>query len=121
MTETKPKRRWFRFSLRTLFVLVTLLCIWLGYQVNWIYHRHKLIADFGESSLPWRYYLHSPDVPLSLRILGERRVIVIYAPTSMAELAHKLFPEAEVDTFPDAEIGLASRHLTINYLPPDHE
>ena len=22
MTETKPKRRWFRFSLRTLFVLV---------------------------------------------------------------------------------------------------
>ena len=27
MTETKPKRRWFRFSLRTLFVLVTIICI----------------------------------------------------------------------------------------------
>ena len=25
MTETKPKRRWFRFSLRTLFVLVTIV------------------------------------------------------------------------------------------------
>ena len=34
MTETKPERRWFNFSLRTLFVLVTVLCIWLGFLVN---------------------------------------------------------------------------------------
>jgi hypothetical protein len=34
MTETKPKRRWFRFSLRALLVLVTMLCVWLGFTVN---------------------------------------------------------------------------------------
>jgi hypothetical protein len=28
---TAPKRRWFAFSLRTLFVLVTVFGIWLGY------------------------------------------------------------------------------------------
>jgi hypothetical protein len=28
---TPPRRRWFRFSLRTLFVVVTLLGIWLGF------------------------------------------------------------------------------------------
>lgn len=34
MNETKPKRRWFRFSLQALLVLVTILCIWLGFTVN---------------------------------------------------------------------------------------
>ena len=34
MTEPQPKSRWLRFSLRTFFVLLTLLCIWLGLQVN---------------------------------------------------------------------------------------
>ena len=30
MNEPKLKRRWFRFSLRTLLVVIALLCIWLG-------------------------------------------------------------------------------------------
>jgi hypothetical protein len=34
MTEAKPKRQWFRFSLRALFVLVTAFCVWLGWEVN---------------------------------------------------------------------------------------
>jgi hypothetical protein len=34
MTETKPKRRWFRFSLRALLVFTTVLCVWLGFKVN---------------------------------------------------------------------------------------
>ena len=34
-TDRQPRRRWFaRFSLRTAFVLVTLVCVWLGVQVN---------------------------------------------------------------------------------------
>jgi hypothetical protein len=44
MTETKPKRRWFRFSLRTLFVLVTVIGVaagWLANQLNWIRQRHQ--------------------------------------------------------------------------------
>jgi hypothetical protein len=34
MTEPKPKRRWFRFSLRTFLVIVTLICVWLGWKIN---------------------------------------------------------------------------------------
>ncbi len=36
-----PKRRWFRFSLRTMFVMVTLLAVWLGWQVRWLHRRDK--------------------------------------------------------------------------------
>ncbi len=41
-------RRWFRFSLRTMLVVVTLVGCWLGYQLNWIRERQRLIA--GASS-----------------------------------------------------------------------
>jgi len=42
MTESKPKRRWFRFSLRTLFVLVAIIGVFCAYQINWIRQRHEL-------------------------------------------------------------------------------
>jgi len=38
MTPT-PKRRWFRFSLRTLFVVVTVFAVWLGWNVNIVQQR----------------------------------------------------------------------------------
>jgi hypothetical protein len=45
MEQPPPnRRRWFRFSLRTLFVLFTLLSIpfcWIGYQLNWIRERQE--------------------------------------------------------------------------------
>ncbi len=43
-----PKRRWFRFSLRTMFVVVTVLAVllgWIVYQFNWIRQRHELLAE----------------------------------------------------------------------------
>ena len=43
MTETKPKRRWFRFSLRALLVLVTVLCVWLGFKVNAVRKQKEAI------------------------------------------------------------------------------
>ena len=42
--EAKP-RRWFRFSLRTLFVVVTIVCVWVAFQVSWIRQRQKLLAE----------------------------------------------------------------------------
>jgi hypothetical protein len=44
MDKPKP-RRWFRFSLRTMFVLVTVFCVWLGYQLNWIRQRRDAIRS----------------------------------------------------------------------------
>jgi hypothetical protein len=43
MDANQPKpRRWFRFSLRTMFVLVTVGCVWLGWEVNQVRVRAEL-------------------------------------------------------------------------------
>ncbi len=42
MEEKKPRRR-FRFSLRALFVAVTVVGVWLGYHFKWIRDRHAVI------------------------------------------------------------------------------
>jgi hypothetical protein len=34
-------RRWFQFSLRTVFILMTILGIWLGIQVKWLRDRQE--------------------------------------------------------------------------------
>ncbi len=44
---TTPKRRWLAFTLRTLFVAVTVVGIglgWVVYQLNWIRQRRAVIA-----------------------------------------------------------------------------
>jgi Leucine-rich repeat (LRR) protein len=41
---TKRKRPWLRFSLRTFFLVVTALCIWIGIRVNAARHQREAIA-----------------------------------------------------------------------------
>ena len=43
-TPSKPRRRWFQFSLRTLFVLVTVLCVWLAVTVNRARKQREAVA-----------------------------------------------------------------------------
>ena len=48
-----PKRRWYQFSLRTMFVLVFVVSVplaWVGYSLNWIKERCAIL-DRGEVSL----------------------------------------------------------------------
>ena len=40
---TTPSRRWFRFSLRTLFVVAAMICCWLGWNVNAVQNRKRLL------------------------------------------------------------------------------
>jgi hypothetical protein len=40
-----PNRRWFRFSLRTLFLLMTVFGIWLGWQVRVVHARKALLQE----------------------------------------------------------------------------
>ncbi len=47
MTPT-PNRRWLRFSLRTLFVVVTVLACWLGWQLFVIRDRQAVKAHIEE-------------------------------------------------------------------------
>ncbi len=41
---TTPNRRW-TFTLRTLFVVVTVFGIWLGYEWNWIRQRRAFLKE----------------------------------------------------------------------------
>jgi hypothetical protein len=112
-----PKRRWFRFSLRTLFVVVTMFGVSLGYELNWIRQRHEVLADpkvhfyfeVGEDDP----FSAAPTVPVNapwfLRLLGERGVAsinIMYPTTSTRPLSEseelerarvsRLFPETTV-------------------------
>src|SRR4051812_25415878 len=83
MKTNPPTRRWFRFSLRTLLIAITVFGLWLGYYVNWIHQRHAaktaaevfafndavmVVARMGVTMVapPPNPY------PWSLKILGER-------------------------------------------------
>ena len=92
MTETKSKRRWFRFGLRTLFLLQAVLAIdWTVYQLNWIRQRHKFLNETQH------HPIFSSEAPWSLRVFGERGVrgIVIQACADSGE-PRRLFPEAMI-------------------------
>ncbi len=44
MTAPKPRRRYLQFSLRTFLVLLTLVCVWFGWQVNRVNRQRKAVA-----------------------------------------------------------------------------
>jgi hypothetical protein len=86
MAETSAKlRRHFRFSLRTLFAVVTFAAFllgWLAYQWSWIQarnsarKRHDLL--FTESrEVDKEYAAWRRQAPLALRLLGEPGVAFI--------------------------------------------
>jgi hypothetical protein len=64
-----PKRRWFRFSLRTMFVVVTITCGWLSYEANWIRQRRMVIADPQVQSATY----HDSE---TVRIVGSGRQVL---------------------------------------------
>lgn len=97
-----PRRRWFRFSLRTFLVIVALVGAWLGVQVKWSHDRRTARAamrswtpaDMRASGVPM-----DAEVPWVLALLGEQPVSVIVVPKDgpfSARELRALFPEAQV-------------------------
>ena len=64
---TAPKRRWFAYSLRTMFVCVTVVACWLGYSLNWLRQRHAVIED----SKACHEYSEPRSAPGLLWLFGE--------------------------------------------------
>jgi hypothetical protein len=134
--KRKSKLRWFRFSLRTLFVLVTVSCVWLGYHLNWIRERQAFIAEmeslkgrelacvllFDNNLLAYyrnatpgtEYDYMKTTFSLSLWLLGEPRVAIIYvsdkADASVTSRANRFFPEADVATTSNEPDQIRSFH-----------
>src|ERR1700680_2365646 len=80
MNTFTPHRRWFRFSLRTLFVALTLACVafaWTAYALNWIRARHEILGK-GLATPTYQHYLllrERPAVaPGCLWVFGEEGI-----------------------------------------------
>lgn len=111
----KPRANWFRFSLRTLFVLVTILCVWLGWQLNIVRERRLIRTDWSASSKFQFMTAESYDtdfsygpvatatIPLPRRLMGDEAIQLIwyswYQPPSDEEV------QRIADAFPEATIS----------------
>jgi len=91
-----------RFSLRTLFVLVTPICIWFAYYHNWAQQRCSFTAAGGV--FDWGQHAREADeisgpFPLGLNLLGERPILKLWINTDdpvEIERVKRLFPEASI-------------------------
>jgi hypothetical protein len=119
---TAPRRRWFAFSLRTPFVLVTVLACWIGYQLHWIRQRHKLLDEglvaptFFAFSRGDRGY-ETVAAPSCLGSFGEQGIhrlaiaipeydgSVPFVKCKSWKRACALFPEAQPEWFPASDAG----------------
>src|SRR5262245_49243254 len=57
-------KKWFRFSLRTMLVLIAALCIWLGFQVNAAHRQREAVAAILNAGGRVYYDYQLPPVPL---------------------------------------------------------
>jgi len=117
MIETPNRRSWFRFafSLRTMFVLVTLFACWLGYEVKFVQDRkawmraNSALIRPSEPTLVGAttgMYIYSEGTPGSVRFwrrwLGDAPVSSIVFPESWInnneshDRVKRLFPEAQL-------------------------
>jgi hypothetical protein len=113
----KPRRRWLRFGLRTLFVSVTLLCCWLGWETSVVRERKAVMAEYQANGmfhftpaaeytpypLPGQSPPPSATVPWVRRWLGDAAIQQIwfyrhgYGPTEAdIQRVTRVFPEAEM-------------------------
>jgi hypothetical protein len=112
-----PKRRW-SYSLRTLFVVVTVGACWLGYYANWARQRHQFLG--AQRDLARMFHQNGMAEPVvtarapgALWLLGERGVgalgvlIVVdrlddfdngfdWESHETMRTARRLFPEADI-------------------------
>ena len=99
------KLRWLTFSIRTLFVAVTVCCVWLAYHSKWKRQRSVALKTNAilraEPFPPHRFFL-----PFGLRVLGEEAFVITVRDSCTREEISRLrslFPDGIVDYEPRQE------------------
>jgi hypothetical protein len=101
-----PNRRWPRFSLRTLFVLVTVAVVplgWAAFSWRWILERHEFLTTYKSESAVMLMDEDRNFAPCGLWVLGEQGIELLElnldddTPNgeTLVDRARRLFPEAE--------------------------
>lgn len=125
-----PKRPWFRFRLRTLFVVVTVLACWLGYELNWIRQRHELLArpdvfhlrdspSFGVNLLV-QPSVKTQRAPGLLWMLGESGVRSLDLPIAAERFHASDCPECQEKVDHAKSLFPEATYVEV-YSPPDDE
>ena len=60
---SSDNRRWFRFGLRTLLIFLTVLCVWLGFQVNAARRQHAAVQAILQAGGTVAYDYQTVPVP----------------------------------------------------------
>jgi hypothetical protein len=116
------KRRWFQFSLRTLFVVVTLMAVVCGY----IAQQYKIV---GEREEMWNHLTCSYEgyereingLPWLRRQFGDRDWRAIWVPEATREEQERiksLFPEAVANFDRVPPEWTDTFHKLKDYIPP---
>jgi hypothetical protein len=99
-----PKRRWLKFSLRTLLVAVTIFCVWLGWQVSIVHERQACLRWIALNNHQYAEPLWPPPSAYELswhrRVLGDSGVFRPMLRPEITDAGLKrlqhAFPEANV-------------------------
>src|SRR5262249_2090428 len=99
-----PRRRWFRYSLRTFFVLLTIFGVWLGVQVKWMRDRQQAVEHYSTRGVVLFWPALPANIqkaPWPIRLLGEKAAISRMAflrgvTDGECNRLQRLFPEAWV-------------------------
>jgi hypothetical protein len=88
-----------RFSLRTLFVLVAIASVpmgWVAYQLNWIRQRHEFLMDPTMFGIGGTSELYQASAPWQLSLFGEKGEGIVWTTESRKSEAAAMFPEAHI-------------------------
>jgi hypothetical protein len=83
MSIARTQRRWLRFSLRTLLVVMTVLGVWMGRQLSWVRERDALLSDVlarGDAwtdAIPARWQTPA-RLPFGWRLFGAEPLATIW-------------------------------------------
>src|SRR5258708_29393721 len=96
-----PARRRFQFRLRKVFVVVTLLAVWMGWQAHIVRHRKEMldwmiarqwaVVELGPDQ--------SPSLPWHRRLMGDRELSIVVTGHGTPEDQQEVqaaFPEARI-------------------------
>jgi hypothetical protein len=127
----KPRRRWLRFSLRTMFLLLTAFCLWLGRNTQIVRERNSMRYEVRRNGgyVILDHAMQGPldangnevigsqsfdidggkrQLPLVRRLLGDERVVMIQVRRKgEVDGVKRVFPEClvVVDRLTDSAIS----------------